>query len=158
MAYLEEACRKGWEGLIAKKADGPYRHARSRDWLKLKCVHRQELVVGGWTEPHGARTGFGALLVGYHRNGELVYAGKVGTGYDDNALEDLSRRLRRLERKTPPFDQGDLPSGGVHWATPKSVAEVGFTEWTDAGKLRHPRYLGLRRDKDPADVVRETPA
>ncbi|MGH7570565.1 MAG: non-homologous end-joining DNA ligase [Gemmatimonadota bacterium] len=156
--YLEEACRKGWEGLIAKRADSTYVHHRSRDWLKLKCVARQEFVVGGWTEPRGSRVGLGALLVGVYDDGDLRYAGKVGTGYDDETLRDLSARLSSIERKTPPFRDSDgIAKKGVHWASPKLVAEVGFTEWTTDGKLRHPRFLGLRRDKDPKSVVRERP-
>lgn len=156
-AYWSDACERGWEGVIAKRADAAYRHARSRDWLKFKCVNRQELVVGGFTEPEGERIGLGALLVGYHRDGRLRYAGKVGTGFDDDTLRDLRSRLERLERRTCPFGDGDPPAsgGGVHWTRPELVAEIGFTEWTAAGRLRHPRFLGLRRDKDPAEVVRE---
>lgn len=158
-AYWEEACRKGWEGIIAKEAGSPYVHGRSRKWLKFKCGHEQELVVGGFTDPEGERVGFGALLLGYHEDGDLVYAGKVGTGWDDETLRSLRSRMDGLERKTTPFDAGDPPEdGGVHWITPKLVAQVGFTEWTDAGRLRHPRFLGLREDKDPGDVVRERPA
>jgi DNA ligase D-like protein (predicted ligase) len=157
-AYLAEACRKGWEGLIAKRADSIYVPRRSRDWLKFKCVARQEFVVGGWTDPQGGRVGLGALLVGVYDDGELRYAGKVGTGYDDQTLDDLSRRLSSMERKTPPFaDPEGIPRKGVHWASPRLVAEVGFTEWTPDGRLRHPRFLGLRRDKAPKDVVRERP-
>lgn len=155
-AYLEEACRKGWEGLIAKRADSTYVHGRSKDWLKFKCVARQELVIGGWTDPQGERIGLGALLVGYYEDGELRYAGKVGTGYDQETLRDLSDRLSSIERKTPPFaDPDGISKKGVHWVSPKLVAEVGFTEWTSDGKLRHPRFVGLRKDKDPEDVVRE---
>ncbi|MFW5904903.1 MAG: non-homologous end-joining DNA ligase [bacterium] len=157
-AFLAEACERGWEGLIAKRADSAYVHNRSTDWLKLKCSHRQELVVGGFTEPEGSRKGFGAILVGYHEAGGLRYAGKVGTGWDDESLVELRARMDRLERKTSPFEGGDdLPEKDVHWVTPKLVAEIGFTEWTDDGKLRHPRFLGLRTDKDPEDVVRERP-
>lgn len=157
-AFLAEACRKGWEGLIAKRADSVYVHGRSRDWLKFKCVARQEMVVGGWTEPQGGRLGLGALLVGVYDHGALRYAGRVGTGFDDETLGDLGRRLSSLERKTPPFaDPDGIPRKGVHWASPRLVAEVGFTEWTLDGKLRHPRFLGLRLDKDPKDVVRERP-
>lgn len=156
--FLEEACDQGWEGLIAKKATSRYVHSRSKEWLKFKCVHRQEFVIGGWTEPRGERIGFGALLIGVYDDGDLVYAGKVGTGYDDETLRELSGRLESIERETPPYDDGSgLPSEDVHWATPKLVCEVGFTEWTSGGKLRHPRFLGLRHDKDPGDVVRERP-
>lgn len=156
-AYWGEACSKGWEGVIAKRAGSPYRSGRSSDWLKLKCVRRQELVVGGFSDPHGSRVGFGALLLGYYDEGALVYAGKVGTGWDDEALEQLRGRMDRIERKTSPFDRGAPPAEGAHWVTPRLVAEVGFTEWTSDGKLRHPRYLGLRSDKEASEVVRETP-
>jgi DNA ligase D-like protein (predicted ligase) len=159
-AYHREACRKGWEGIMAKRAQSPYTQGRSRDWRKFKCVARQEFVIGGYTEPGGTREGFGALLVGYYEEGGLQYAGKVGTGFDDETLRRMARRMRRIQRKTPPFsseDEGDLPKNGVHWITPKLVGEFGFTEWTTAGKLRHPRFLGLRRDKDPEEVTREQP-
>ncbi|WP_419146279.1 non-homologous end-joining DNA ligase [Iamia majanohamensis] len=156
-AYLDEACRKGWEGLIAKRADSRYRTGRGREWLKLKCVARQEVVIGGWTDPKGSRNGLGALLVGYHDDeGALRYAGRVGTGFDDTLLQELSDQLGRRARSTSPF--AAAPDGSdVHWATPDLVCEVGFTEWTRGGRLRHPRFLGLREDKDPADVVREVP-
>lgn len=156
-ASWQEACGKGWEGVIAKKADAPYRSGRSRDWLKFKCVNQQELVIGGYTDPKGSRRGFGALLVGYHQDGELRYAGKVGTGFDDALLEDLARRLAALERDRRPFDAAHLPRKGVHWVEPSLVAEVGFSEWTRDGRLRHPRFLGLREDKPAAEVVRERP-
>ncbi len=153
--YHREACGKHWEGLIAKEADAAYVHGRSRRWLKLKCVHRQEFVIGGWTDPQGSRTGFGALLVGYHEDGDLRYAGKVGTGYDEETLERLRKRMDGLARESPPFAGDGLPREHVHWITPRLVGEVGFTEWTADGKLRHPRFLGLRRDKDADQVVRE---
>lgn len=155
-SWLAEACRKGWEGLIAKRADGTYRSGRSRDWLKLKCVARQELVIGGFTDPRGSRTGFGALLVGYHAEGSLRFAGRVGTGFDDGTLERLTSLLTSREQASSPFD--DAPDGrDVHWVSPDLVCEVGFTEWTAAGRLRHPRFLGLRDDKPARDVVRERP-
>jgi DNA ligase D-like protein (predicted ligase) len=156
-AYHEEACRKGWEGVIAKQGASSYAHSRSRNWLKFKCVNRQEFVIVGYTDPEGERVGFGALLIGYHQGDRLRYAGKVGTGYDDDFLEQFGSKLEAVERKTPPVDEADddLPSSGVHWVTPTYVGEVGFTEWTGDGKLRHPRFLGLRRDKDPDEVVRE---
>jgi bifunctional non-homologous end joining protein LigD len=154
-AYLREACRRGWEGLVAKRADAPYRPGhRSPDWLKLKCVHEQELVVGGWTDPQRSRTGFGALLVGYYRDGDLAYAGKVGTGFDHRMLADLSARFRDLAADRPPFAD-PVREKGAHWLRPELVAQIGFSEWTRDGKLRHPRYLGLREDKAPQDVVRE---
>jgi len=155
-AFLEDACRKGWEGLIAKDAGAPYMHKRSRRWLKLKCVNRQELVIGGFTEPQGSRAGFGALLVGHYQNGKLRYAGKVGTGYDDATLERLAARLERMERRSSPFAE-PVREKGAHWVSPKLVGEFGFTEWTEDGKLRHPRFLGLRTDKEPGQVHRERP-
>ncbi|MGI5132109.1 non-homologous end-joining DNA ligase [Pseudonocardia sp. CA-107938] len=154
-AYLREACARGWEGLIAKRADAPYRVGRrSPDWLKLKCLHAQELVIGGWTDPEGSRTGFGALLVGYHEDGRLRYAGKVGTGFDRRVLDDLGARMRRLDTAEAPFAD-PVRARGVHWVRPELVAQIGFSEWTRDGRLRHPRYLGLREDKAPEDVVRE---
>lgn len=155
-AFLKQACAKGWEGLIAKKASAPYRNNRSKDWLKFKCDKGQELVIGGYSKPEGSRIGFGALLLGYYQDGDLKYAGRVGTGFDDQFLEEFGAKLKAAERKTPPF--ADPPDDrDVHWVSPKFVGEVGFTEWTGSGKLRHPRFLGLRDDKDPKSVVRERP-
>ena len=157
-AYFRQACASGWEGLIAKRADAPYRAGRSRDWLKFKCESGQEFVIGGFTDPRGSRTGFGALLLGYYDPGhQLVYAGKVGTGFNQRTLDSLHAVLAGLEQDRPPFDHGKLPRSGVHWVQPRLVAEVGFSEWTTDGELRHPRFQGLRDDKDPADVVREIP-
>ena len=150
------ACEKGWEGLVAKRAASPYAHGRSKDWLKFKCSNEQEFIVIGWTEPRGARSGLGALLVGYHEDGELRFGGKVGTGFNEQELTKLSARLRRLERATSPLrDTKGIAVKGVHWVRPQLVAQVGFAEWTPDGKLRHPRYLGLRDDKSPEQIVRE---
>ena len=153
-----EACARGLEGVIAKRAASAYAHRRSPDWLKFKCVAEQELVIGGWTDPEGARSDFGALLVGYYDDGGLVYAGKVGTGYDDTTLRRLGARLRRLARARSPFARGSPAGRGTHWVRPTLVAQFGFTEWTRDGKLRHPRYLGLRDDKPAREVRREKPA
>ena len=151
------ACRSGWEGLIAKRAQAPYVPGRSRDWLKLKCVWEQEFVIGGYTDPGGSRTDFGALLVGYYEQGSLRYAGKVGTGYTKATLHDLGILLRDLETAEPAFvDARPLPRG-AHWTRPKLVAQIGFAEWTSDARLRQPRFLGLRDDKSPAEVVREQP-
>jgi bifunctional non-homologous end joining protein LigD len=155
-AFYREACRDGWEGLIAKRAAAPYAQKRSTDWLKFKCVAEQELVIGGFTDPQRSRVGFGALLVGYYQAGRLRYAGKVGTGYDTRLLLDLRKQLDALEVDRPPFAD-PVRERGAHWVRPRLVAEIGFTEWTGDGKLRHPRFLGLRSDKDPRQVVRETP-
>ena len=150
------ACEKGWEGLVAKRAASPYAHSRSKDWLKFKCSNEQEFIVIGWTEPRGSRSGLGALLVGYHEDGELRFGGKVGTGFNEQTLTKLSARLRRLERSTSPLrDTKGIAAKGVHWVRPQLVAQVGFAEWTPDGKLRHPRYLGLRDDKSPELIVRE---
>jgi bifunctional non-homologous end joining protein LigD len=153
--YFHDICSRGWEGLIAKKGDATYRHGRTDRWLKFKCEAGQELVIVGYTDPAGSRVGLGALLLGYHDAGDLVYAGKVGTGFSDAMLRDLEKRLARMQVKTSPCTRGKLPSSGVHWVRPELVGEVAFTEWTRAGQLRHPRFLGLRRDKDAKDVVRE---
>jgi bifunctional non-homologous end joining protein LigD len=151
-----EACRKGWEGVIAKRASSPYSDRRSRDWLKFKCEQGQELVVGGYTAPKGSRTELGALLLGHYDGGALRYAGKVGTGFDQATLSDLGARLRALERPDPPFADADaIRERGVTWVEPELVAQIGFTEWTGAGRLRHPRFLGLREDKAAREVVRE---
>jgi bifunctional non-homologous end joining protein LigD len=155
--YFERACRAGWEGLIAKRADSPYQHQRSRDWLKFKCSNQQEMVIGGFTAPHGKRTAFGALLVGYYEEGNLRYAGKVGTGYDEETLRLLGAKLSRLKQVRSPFADGSIPEREVTWVKPFLVAEVAFTEWTRDGKLRHPRYLGLRTDKPAGEVGREKP-
>jgi bifunctional non-homologous end joining protein LigD len=155
---FRDACRKGLEGLMAKRADSPYRATRSSDWRKLKCHAEQELVIGGYTAPQGSRTDFGALLVGYFEDGTLSYAGKVGTGFDQATLRDLGARLRKLERDDSPFVEVHPIPRGTHWVEPELVGQIAFTEWTRDGRLRHPRFLGLRNDKAAADVVRERPA
>lgn len=153
--YYRQACHAGWEGVIAKNADSVYVSRRTRDWLKFKCKQEQEFVIGGYTDPRGTRSGFGALLLGYHRGGKLVYAGKVGTGFANDLLRRLGEKLARLETPISPFAEDGLPRRGVHWVKPKLVAQIGFTEWTAGGRLRHPRFLGLRDDKRPEHVVRE---
>jgi bifunctional non-homologous end joining protein LigD len=152
-----EACRAGWEGLIAKRAQAPYVSGRSRDWLKLKCVWEQEFVIGGYTDPAGRRTDFGALLVGYYEDGRLKYAGKVGTGYTAATLRGLGARLRELETPESPFVDARPVPRGTHWTRPELVAQIGFAEWTNDGRLRQPRFLGMRDDKRPAEVLRERP-
>jgi len=154
-ALYDQACEKGWEGLIAKRADSPYVHNRSRHWLKFKCVNRQELVIGGYTDPHGDRSGFGALLLGYYEKDELRYAGKVGTGFDERLLRELGKKLEKRQQDECPFADEAGTGAGVHWVKPELVAEIGFTEWTSAGRLRHPRFIGLRDDKPASRVVRE---
>jgi len=152
---LRKACAKGEEGIIAKRADSRYVSARSADWLKIKCVRRQELVIGGYSAPQGSRERLGALLVGHYEGNQLRYAGKVGTGYDRPTLELLHRRLAPLHRATSPFSAGPVPTRDIQWVTPRLVGEIGFSEWTSAGLLRHPRFLGLREDKPAREVRRE---
>jgi DNA ligase D-like protein (predicted ligase) len=154
VAYFEEACRKGWEGVIAKRADSPYASKRSKDWLKFKCGHGQELVIGGFTEPKGTRIELGALLLGVYEDGALRYAGKVGTGFDRATLKDLGEQLRARRRDTSPFAD-EVREKGITWVEPELVAQIGFAEWTRDGRLRHPRFLGLREDKAARDVTRE---
>ena len=159
--FYKQACSLELEGMISKRAQSIYRSGRCRDWLKIKCSQRQELVVGGYTDPEGTRVGFGALLLGvYEPDGKLRYSGKVGTGFNDETLKTLYKRLRPLETREPPFV--NPPRGyeakGAHWIKPELVAEVEFTEWTNDGTLRHPSFQGLREDKKPTDVVRERPA
>jgi DNA ligase D-like protein (predicted ligase) len=153
-----DACRNGLEGVMAKRADSPYRGSRSRDWLKLKCHAEQELVIGGFTAPKGSRTEFGALLVGYNEDGVLRYAGKVGTGFDRDTLRSLGAQLREREQSESPFEPFKPVPPGTRWVRPELVAQVAFAEWTRDGRLRHPRYLGLRDDKPASDVVREVPS
>ena len=156
---FDRACRLGLEGIIAKQKNAAYTAGRGQAWLKVKCVARQELVIGGYTDPDGARAEFGSLLLGVHdRDGRLVYAGRVGTGFDHATLKNLGARLRKLERRASPFSaDGPRPPGrGAHWVKPELVAEVAFTEWTRDGLLRHPAFQGLREDKPAARIVRET--
>ncbi|HET6957707.1 MAG TPA: hypothetical protein VFI56_14030 [Vicinamibacterales bacterium] len=161
----DRARREGWEGVIAKRRGSPYEHRRSKHWLKMKVEAAQEFVVGGFTDPQGARVGLGALLVGYYaprpdagsndEADDLVFAGKIGTGFDTKLLVDLRRRLDELAVEKTPFTKGTgLPRHG-HWVRPEIVVQIGFIEWTVHGKLRHPRLLGVRADKNPRDVVRE---
>jgi bifunctional non-homologous end joining protein LigD len=152
----ERAAREGWEGVIAKKRGSPYEHRRSKFWLKMKCEAVEDLVVGGFTDPQGGRVGLGALLVGTFENEDFVFAGKVGTGFDTKLLLDLRGRLDALEQPTSPFtDTKGLPKIRTHWVRPQVVVQVAFTEWTVHGKLRHPRLIGVRFDKNARDVVRE---
>lgn len=152
--YLQAACKDGWEGLIAKDAESVYASRRSRKWLKFKCDRQQELVVIGYTKPQGQRTYFGALLLGYYENDRLRYAGKVGTGFDEQTRADMMDRFSELHADSSPVAE-QVVEHEVHWLKPNLVAQIGFSEWTQDGKLRHPRFLGLRRDKDPRDVVKE---
>jgi bifunctional non-homologous end joining protein LigD len=175
----ECASREGWEGVIAKRRGTPYEHRRSKHWLKMKCEAAQEFVVGGFTDPQGARVGLGALLVGYYaprhgsgrpehqpnneheskKDDDFVFAGKIGTGFDTKMLVDLRARLDAIEILASPFTKATgLPRLHAHWVRPAIVVQAAFIEWTTHGKLRHPRLLGLRFDKDARQVVREDPS
>lgn len=153
----ERACGEGWEGVIAKRRDSRYEHRRSPNWLKMKCEATQELVVGGFTDPQGARVGLGALLVGYFEGDDFVFAGKIGTGFDTKLLLDLRARLDAMEIPKTPFTKSTgLPRLRAHWVRPEIVVQVAFIEWTVHGKLRHPRLLGVRSDKTAREVTRES--
>jgi bifunctional non-homologous end joining protein LigD len=144
--------------VIAKRRGSPYEHRRSPLWLKMKCEASQELVVGGFTDPQGSRVGLGALLVGYFEQADLVFAGKIGTGFDTRLLLDLRARLDALEIRASPFTRAvGLPRLRAHWVRPEIVVQVAFIEWTVNRKLRHPRLLGVRTDKAAKDVTREQP-
>jgi bifunctional non-homologous end joining protein LigD len=150
-------CGEGYEGLVSKRADAPYRHSRTKSWLKTKCTRRQEFVILGWTESAARGRGFRALLLGQHNDGELVYSGKVGTGFDRDTIDDLRDRMDKLARKTAAVKAPRAMTRGAHWITPKLVAEIAFTEFTPDGRLRHPSFLGLREDKPAAEVTPEMP-
>jgi len=154
----EQACKEGWEGVIAKRRHSPYEHRRSPHWLKMKCELSQDLVVGGFTDPQGGRVGLGALLVGYFENSDFVFAGKVGTGFDTKLLLELRARLDTIEISKPPFTKAvGLPRLRAHWVHPEIVVKVSFIEWTKHGKLRHSRFLGLSTDRPAREIVQETP-
>lgn len=157
-SFHREACRLGLEGIISKLRRSPYRAGRSRDWIKVKCLQRQEFVIGGYTDPEKSRQGLGALLLGVYDGDTLRYAGKVGTGFNARMLRDLAKRLRPMQQDHSPF-AGRVPGPprGIHWVKPQLVAEIAFTEWTEDGRLRHPSFQGLREDKKPRDVKREVP-
>jgi bifunctional non-homologous end joining protein LigD len=159
--FLRLACEQGLEGIISKRKDRPYVPGRGMTWVKTKCLLRQELVIGGFTEPEGSRSGFGSLLLGYYETGKLRYAGKVGTGFSMKVLKQLHAALAPTEIDTCPFDptpERAWTGPRRHWVEPKLVAEVAFSEWTADGRLRHPSFQGLRADKRPKDVVRERAA
>ncbi len=154
-SIVASACHLGLEGVIAKRKDSAYRSSRSSDWIKLKCSHRQEFVVGGWTDPKASRTGIGALLLGVYEGGKLRYAGNVGSGFDSKTLSSTRAKLDELASDASPFASGDAIAGKPHWVEPKLVAEVTFGEWTSSGHVRHSVFHGLRLDKDAKSIARE---
>jgi bifunctional non-homologous end joining protein LigD len=162
-ALYDAAKKQGFEGIVAKKRSSQYMPGRrTRDWLKIKTHGRQEFVIAGYTRGQGRRSGrFGSLILGYYNDGELVYAGNVGTGFTDEEIDRLLAKLRPLERKDPPFSSvPKMPrvrKDAIHWVEPKLVAEIEFVEWTHDGRLRAPSYQGLREDKTADEVRREDP-
>ncbi|GGC69558.1 DNA ligase D [Undibacterium terreum] len=157
----KQACRHQMEGIIIKSADAGYRQSRSRNWLKLKCKNRQEFVLGGYTDPAGSREAFGAVLVGtYNDKRELVYAGRVGTGFDGGTLKELMKKFSAIEQADSAFlsPPSGVAAHGVHWLKPVLVAEIEFAQWTESGTLRHASFIALRDDKKPGDIHRENPA
>jgi bifunctional non-homologous end joining protein LigD len=160
-AFFKLACRQGLEGIVSKRRDSPYTPGRGKSWVKTKCLMRQEFVIGGYTDPEGARTHIGALLVGYYESGKLVYGGKVGTGFRMKDLVEIKRALSPLETAKSPFSP-EPPRAWTgpnrHWVTPILVGEIAFSEWTNDGRLRHPSFQGLRADKSAAEIVREQAA
>jgi bifunctional non-homologous end joining protein LigD len=149
------AARLGLEGIVGKRLASTYQERRSRDWVKIKRLNEQEVVIGGWTDPQGSRKDFGSLLVGVYERGKFVYVGRVGTGFDRALLSDVKRRLTPLEINKSPFAV-PIPVK-AHWVRPVFVCEVKFSEWTRDGVMRQPVFLGLRTDKRAKDVVRERP-
>jgi bifunctional non-homologous end joining protein LigD len=156
-AFFELAKREGLEGIMAKRRDSPYRATRSREWVKIKAKHEQEFVVGGWTDPKGSRSAFGALLLGVYDGDALTYVGNVGTGFDATLLHDIGKRLAARARVTSPFAALPRLRPAPHFVTPDLVAQIAFAEWTEDGMLRQPVFLGLRVDKAAREVVREVP-
>ncbi|HEY1629430.1 MAG TPA: DNA ligase D [Tepidisphaeraceae bacterium] len=159
-AVIEKACGMALEGIISKRIDAPYVSRREPTWLKSKCVQRQEFAIIGYTDPQGKRSGFGSLLMGYHdKNKKLVYAGRVGTGFDDKLLRQTFKHLEELQQSKPPTDVDPPPRErrNAHWVKPKLVAEVKFTGWTRDGVLRHPAFVAFRSDKPASQIVRELP-
>ncbi len=154
-AFFQLARKKGLEGIMAKKKDSLYRSSRTRDWLKIKTGMRQEVVIGGFTEPRGGRPYLGSLLVGVYEKGKLIYAGHVGGGFDHDALKEVYQKLKKIETSTCPFAEEPHPNTPVTWVKPKLVCEVAFAEWTSDGMMRQPVFKGLRVDKSPKEVVRE---
>lgn len=153
--FYKKACERGLEGIMAKNKNSGYLSKRTRDWLKFKCSNRQEFAIAGYTDPQGQRIGFGSLLIGFFKKNKFIFAGKVGTGFDTRFLKEFSKKLKSIETKSSPFEK-QINLKNRHFVKLKYVAEIGFSEWTKDKKLRHPRFIGLRSDKRPDEVVKET--
>jgi bifunctional non-homologous end joining protein LigD len=158
--FFRQACEYGIEGIVSKLADSPYESTRNRNWLKTKCIKRQEFVIAGYTPSKKGFPGFGSLILGVYEKGKLVYSGRVGTGFSIKQRLELQKKLNQISQPSMPFTVKPKDPGlrDAHWAKPKLVAEVEFTEWTADGSIRHPSFQGLREDKKPTEVVREEPA
>jgi len=159
-AFYKQACDYGIEGIVSKLSNASYESTRSRNWLKVKCAKNQEFVVAGYTTSAKGLPGFGSLILGVYDKGKLIYAGRVGTGFSLKQRVELAKKLDTLSRESSPFAVTPKDPGlrQAHWATPRLVAEVTFTEWTSDGSIRHPSFQGLREDKRAEEVVRELPA
>ncbi len=154
---FSEAEKESLEGVVAKKMTSTYQSKRSRDWLKIKTKLRQEVLIAGFTDPKGSRKYFGSLICGLYEDKKLVFAGLVGGGFSDRALEELYKKLKPLIRSKCPFEVAPKVRGAVTWVKPQCIAEVSFTEWTKESSMRHPVFLGLRSDKKAASIKREIP-
>jgi len=154
LEFYKKACKKGLEGIIAKKKDSRYLSKRTTNWLKFKCSNRQEFVIIGYTDPQKSRIGFGALLIGFYHKGKLKFAGKVGTGYDFEFLKTFSKKLKKIETSKKIITD-KIALKNIHFVRPRYVCEIAFTEWTKDLKLRHPRFIALRFDKPAKKVVKE---
>jgi bifunctional non-homologous end joining protein LigD len=155
---LKEVEKKGGEGLIAKRITSKYLiNKRSKEWLKIKVTKEQEMVIGGYTDPQGGRMGFGSLMLGYYEGDKFIYSGKCGTGFNEESLKDMTKRLKKLETDKSPFATKPKEPR-AHWVKPELVAQIKYTEWTETGSMRHPVFIALRTDKDPKDVTREQAA
>ena len=157
--FFKQACEYGIEGIVSKLANSPYASTRNRNWLKTKCIKRQEFVIAGYTPSKNDFPGFGSLILGVYDRGQLIYCGRVGTGFSIKQRLELQRKLDQLSRTTMPFVAIPKDPGlrAAHWARPQLVGEVEFMEWTADGLIRHPSFQGLREDKKPAEIVREEP-
>lgn len=159
LQFFKQACEFGIEGIVSKLADSPYESTRNRNWVKTKCIKRQEFVIAGYTPSKKAFPGFGSLVLGVYDKGKLVYSGRVGTGFSIKQRLDLQKKLDRIAQTTMPFATKPKDPGlrDAHWARPQLVGEVEFAEWTDDGSIRHPSFKALREDKKPTDIIREEP-
>ncbi len=155
--FFKKACKKGLEGIVSKKRSSPYISGRNRNWLKIKCSKRQEFLVVGFTPANKNRHYFASLLLAVHNNKKkLLYCGKVGTGFNENSLKNIRKLLNKYKTNKAPLKVLPTSIDEVIWVVPKIIVEVQFTEWTRAGALRHPSFKGLRKDKSPSEIIKES--